>query len=286
MRYLIVFLCFWSFWGYAQSSQGVNSTQLKSATDKEKLKLYLKFSQAYTSNQPDSAVYYANQGMLLAERMKNWSAQAVFLLQLGRINAVHHHDELARRFYNESLNISRRAHDAAGTANAYDELGLLDVKDQNGVSGDKDLNLAMKFYNNSRDTADMIESLQQLGKVYEEKGDIEKALSYNLKALAKYEQLRQKPETYFVLLEQIGNLYLKKGQPKMALTYLQEGVKRSSAQGMKDTEVSLIDEEGEAYQFEGQQGKALSTYKQALQDAQKFKQPEEEAKALIGIASV
>lgn len=284
-RLLALFLLC-SIGAFAQGPNDAKISKLKSAPDNEKLKTYLELSQDYTSRQPDSAVYYANLGLQLAEKQTNWNAQAVLLLQLGRINALHHHDGLARRFYNEALSISRRTQDAAGTANAYDDLGLLDVEDQDVSSANKDLNRAMKFYHSVRDSIGVLESYQQLGKVYEEKGDVEKALSNYLRALTQYERLKQKPEAYFVLLEDIGNLYIKKGQPKVALTYLQEGINNSSKRNLRDTEASLLDEEGVAYQEEGLQTKALSIYKQAFEEAKKYKQPEEEAKALINIASV
>lgn len=284
-RLLALFLLC-SIGAFAQGPNDAKISKLKSAPDNEKLKTYLELSQDYTSRQPDSAVYYANLGLQLAEKQTNWNAQAVLLLQLGRINALHHHDGLARRFYNEALSISRRTQDAAGTANAYDDLGLLDVEDQDVSSANKDLNRAMKFYHSVRDSIGVLESYQQLGKVYEEKGDAEKALSNYLRALTQYERLKQKPEAYFVLLEDIGNLYIKKGQPKVALTYLQEGINNSSKRNLRDTEASLLDEEGVAYQEEGLQTKALSIYKQAFEEAKKYKQPEEEAKALINIASV
>jgi len=271
---------------FAQSPTASIISKLKNSPDNEKLKLYLELSQNYTSSQPDSAVYYANLGLQIAEKQTNWNAQSVLLLQLGRINAFHHHDALARRFYNEALSISRRMRDAAGTANAYDNLGLLDAEDQDVSSANQNLNQAMKFYHSTRDSSGILESYQQLGRVYEEKGDVEKALSNYLRALAQYERQKRKPEAYFVLLENIGNLYMKKGQPKVALTYLQEGISNSSRQNVRDTEVSLLDEEGVVYQHEGLQTKALGIYKQAFEEAKKFKQPEEEAKALINIASV
>jgi len=286
MRYLFVFFCLTSINVFAQTPVSEQLSRLKTAPDNEKLKLYAEISRSYTPSQPDSAVYYANKGLSLAEKQSNWSGQAVLLLQLGRINMYHHHDALARRFYNEALGVSRRLHDAAGIANAYNELGLLDSEEQNVQSTGGNLSQAMKFYRDSRDSTDLLESYQRLGKVYEDKGNTEKALTYYLRALTQYEHRKVKPEAYFALLESIGNIYLKRGQVKNALNYLQEGIKNSSQPGLRDTEVSLLDEEGAVYQYEGQQKKALTIYKQAFEEAKKYKQPEEEAKALINIASV
>lgn len=154
---------------FAQVPEASKIFKLKTASDNEKLKLYLELSQDYTAGQPDSAVYYANQGLHLAEKQSNWNAQAAFLLQLGRTNAVHHHDGLARRFYNEALSISRHTHDAAGIANAYDNLGLLDAESQTASSANQNLSQAMKLYHSSRDSTGILESYTQLGKLYKKK---------------------------------------------------------------------------------------------------------------------
>ncbi|HEY8931559.1 MAG TPA: ATP-binding protein [Mucilaginibacter sp.] len=286
MRYLFILFTLLSVTAAAQNTVGQRIERLNKAPDIEKLKLYIEISHDYMADQPDSAVYYANMGLHLAEKQSNWSVQSALLLQLGRINAYHHHDQLARRFYNEALTIARHSRDVAGMANAYDELGLLDSEDQNTSSADKNLSQAMKFYHSTRDSTGILESYQRLGKVYEDKGETEKALSYYLRALAQYEHQGKKPEAYFVLLEDIGNLYIKKGNSKLALTYLQEGVNNAAKPGLRDTEISLLDEEGVAYQTEGRKDKALAFYKQAFEEAKKYRQPQEEANALINIASV
>jgi signal transduction histidine kinase len=163
---------------------------------------------------------------------------------------------------------------------------LLDGAEENLSSANNDLGRAMKYYRDSRDSSGVLETFEGLGRVYEEKGNKEKALSYYLRALSLYERHKEKPEAYFVLLENIGHLYLKKGDEKMALRYLQEGINDSIREERRDTEVNLLDEEGEVYQQEGQRLRALETYKEVLTEAKKYKQPEEQARALINIADV
>jgi signal transduction histidine kinase len=55
---------------------------------------------------------------------------------------------------------------------------------------------------------------------------------------------------------------------------------------MRDTEVYLLNEEGKVYQDEGQRSLALRTYKEAFAAAKKYKQPAEQAQALINIAEL
>jgi len=285
MRYLFVFFGLIPFVVFAQTPAALVS-RLKDAPESEKVKLFLQISRAYAANQPDSAVHYAGLGIQLAGKHKDEQGRALLLLELGNINAQHGHTGLARKFFNEGLGIFRSLHDAEGIARAYDALGLLEGNEEDTPSATTDLGRAMNYYRDSRDSAGVLETYAGLGRVYEEKGDNEKALSYYLRTLALYEQHKDKPEAYFALMEAIGNLYVKKGDHVSALRYLGEGIKNSSKPGSRDTEVYLLDEEGAVYQEEGQQGKALQTYKQALAAAKMYNQPEEQAQALIHIAAL
>jgi len=262
------------------------SAQLKTASDSEKVIIYIQLCRTYTGNQPDSAVHYAGLAMHLAEKRGDQHNRAMALMELGNINSIYHNSDLARGFYNEALGIFRNTHDTEGVAQSYDKLGLLDGAEENLASAQTDLGQAMKYYLDSHDSSGVLETYAAMGRVYEEKGNTEKALSYYLRALSLYEHRKEKTEAYFVLLENIGHLYMKRGDEKTALRYLQEGVKSSSQEDRRDTEVYLLNEEGDVYQHNGQRSQALKTYKEALAEAKKYQQPEEQARALINIADV
>lgn len=241
-----------------------------------KVKLYLSLSRSYALSQPDSAVHYANEGIKLAEQQNDRESLAALLEQLGQINALHHHAELARSFFNEALGMYRRLHDAAGIAHTYDQLGLLDGNTQN-------FSQALKY---DRDSSGLAETYENMGRSLEEKGEHENALSYYLRALTQYENRKQKPEAYFMLLENIGGLYQKKGDYKNALHYLQEGIRNSQTQRGRDTEVHLLNAEGRLFAQEHDPLKALALFKQALAEAKRYRQPDEQAEALIQIAGI
>jgi len=285
MRYFLFLFSLLPFAALAQQPAGL-LLRLKNAPESQKVKILIELSAAYTESQPDSAVHYAQAGIKLAEKLGNQKGQALLLLQIGEVNAFHHHTELARKFYNEALGIFRSMHDAQNIAYTYDKIGLLDGEEQNVSRATHDLQQAMTLYGDSRDSTGILETYADLARVYEEKGNIDKALSYYLRALVLYEQHKMRPDAYYIVLENIGNLYLKKGDKKTALHYLQEGVHDSDHDGRRDTEVYLMDEEGKVYQDEGKQPQALKMYKEALTEAKKFNQPGEEVKALINIASL
>jgi len=287
MRKLLIYLLFTGNIAFAQQqSVATLLGNLHNQPDTGKISTYIAVSKLYETDQPDSAVDYANQGMRLAKKMGNRHYEAVLLLQLGKINTLHHHTDLGRRFYNEALSIFRNLHETDGIAHAYDELGLLDGGLLNINSATHDLYQAMRFYKNMHDSSGILETYYGLGTVFEQKGETEKALTYYLRALVQYEHQVQKPGAYFDLLDKIGHIYIKKGDIHSALHYLQEGVQNSVAASDRDTEITMLDEEGKAYQHAGEKEQALFAYKQALTVAKEFNKPEQEAKALIDIAGL
>jgi signal transduction histidine kinase len=283
---LYILFCLITITAFAQQPVDALRAKLATGSDKEKIQTCIQISKLYASAQPDSAVDYCNRGMRLAQKQKDRHDEGLLLLELGRINELHHHPDLSRRFTNEALSIFRNLHEPEGIALAYDQLGLLDGMQQNIGMATKDIGQAMKFYEDTHDTSGILETYHGLGSVYEQKGETEKALTYYLRALVQYEHRAFKPEAYFVLLEKIGQLYLKKGDNRTALKYLEEGIRNSNNPGNRDTQINLLDEEGKVFEQEGEKGKALGYFKKALEEAKKFNRPEEEAQALINIAGV
>ncbi|MFD2874010.1 ATP-binding protein [Mucilaginibacter ximonensis] len=271
---------------FAQVPLSTLRSRLKNESNQQKIDTYLEISKLYATDQPDSAVHYCNQAMRLAELMGDHHSQAVLLMELGSVNILHNHANLARRFINEALSIFRNLHEPEGVAAAYDQLGLLDGQGKNVAVAVTELDKSLTFYKDSHDSSGILDTYSGLGKVYEEKGDIEKALTYYLRTLVQYEHRQKKPEEYFILLDRIGHLYLRKGDNRTAIKYLEEGVQNSKIPAERDTEINMLGEEGKIYEQEGQSAHALSTYKQALSEAKKYNRPEQQAEALINIAGV
>ncbi|MDB5030017.1 tetratricopeptide repeat-containing sensor histidine kinase [Mucilaginibacter sp.] len=284
--YILLLFLLLSFTASSQQSISVLRSRLRTESEPAKINTYLEISKIYAADQPDSAVHYCNQAMKLAENLGDRNSQGLLLIELGRINILHHHEELARRFINEALSIFRNLHQPEGITLAYDQLGLLDGQQKNISAATEDFGRSMEFYRDSHDSLGILETYNGLGKVYEEKGDIEKALTYYLRILVQYEQRKLKPEAYFILLDRIGHLYLKKGDSHTALKYLEEGIRNSNTSSERDTQITMLNEEGKIYEQDGQKTHALTYYKQALSEAKKFNRPEEQAQALINIAGV
>lgn len=280
MRYLLTIFCCLAALstGFAQSAPTLIS-RLKTAADGDKVHVYVLLSEYYAKEQPDSAVHYANEGIKLAESRNDRQGQASLLLALGDVNRLHQHHELSRSFYNEALGLYRRLRDPAGVAHTYDQLGILD--------GDPEhFGKALQYYRDTRDSSGLVETYEALGRSFEEKGDREKALSYYLRALTQYEHRGLRPEAYYVLLEDIAKLYQRKGDSTRALQYLKEGLHKNDQHDAGVSEIRLLTEEGEVEEQEHDPLKALALFKQALEEARKNRQPDQQAEALIQIAGI
>jgi len=285
MRRSLLLLFFLPLTGVAQQQIPLLKTRLKNVPENEKATIYITLSQAYMEGQPDSAVHYANEGIRLAEKRNDQPAQAALLLQLGRINELYHHGLLAKRFYQEAIGIYRELRDAEGTARCDDALGQLEGAEKMVPLAADELDKAARLYAGQRDSSSTAEAWEELGKVYAENGNSEKALQYYQKALAFYERRKETSAAYFVVLENISNLYQKKGDSATAMRYLDRAV-HSSRQRPGETEVRLLNEEGVVLEQEKDPLKALAVFKEALADAKKYQQPEQQAEALIHIAEL
>ncbi len=125
-----------------------------------------------------------------------------------------------------------------------------------------------------------------MGKAHEEKGERDKALSWYLRALTQYEHHKTTPESYFVLLENIGQLYRQKGDSAAAMHYIEEGLRQSTKQGRRQAEVHLLNDKANLMTQDRNDAAAMVVYKQALSEAKRYRQPNEQAEALIGIAGI
>jgi tetratricopeptide (TPR) repeat protein len=243
------------------------------------IRRYLALSRQFEKEQPDSAVYYAGLGVTLAEKTKKETLLADLLLQLGEVNMRHHHTDLARQFYNKALGLFRRQHDAGGVARTYDALGLLDADTA-------DFGRAMQYYRDSRDSSGIITTYIAMGKAAQQKGRQEQAISHYLRALAQYEHREHRPEAYYSLLETVGRLYEAKGDTATAMHYFRSGIRDSLQEGLPETAVHLMNAEGEILEQQHEEKRALAVYKQALAEARRQHQADEQAEALLHIAGI
>ena len=122
-------------------------------------------------------------------------------------------------------------------------------------------------------------ALNNIGAIYSEASDQQKALEYFLRALPLYKPLgNQFSEA--ITLNNIGNAYNKLGEPQKALDYLQQAVPMFQAIGAKGPLSFTLSNIGIAYRGLGDYEKALSYFNQAQTIQQQTGNKVQEAETL------
>ena len=257
----------------------------KSRADKEKLSLYLSISRYYQQKQADSATHYAIAGLRLATKTHNKQAQGQMLYQLGVINVGHSNLSTAHQHLAAALAIFSQLKDRRNLILTYEELGILEGKSGNTVKATAHLNKAIQLSAAVKDTADMIQSYLKLGCIEELNNNTDKALGYYKKA----EHLNKSlplAKVNMAILEHIGRVHLKEGNHEHAITHFKQGIAQTGASKHARKHISYLTRTGDAYKEAGNEDSALAFHKDALDKAQQFSLPEEQARVLIKIADI
>lgn len=227
MKYTSLFglLCMFALSSCGQVKQKYNPV---SKADSLKLRLYEYKSSNYQGKYPDSALYYADNGLKLSRKLYYPFGEALMLNRLARINEQYGNLELAARYQTESLGIFNKLHHGIDGADATANLGILRAKQGDFATGKILIANALNQYQKSKDTEGAIRAYTKLAEVNELSGNLKQALEYYTKA----EQLNQDRPTsddYLALISSVGKLHTKMGNHQLAANYFEKGIARSGA---------------------------------------------------------
>ncbi len=122
-------------------------------------------------------------------------------------------------------------------------------------------------------------ALNNIGVIYSEASDQQKALEYFLRALPLYKPLGDQ-FSEAITLNNIGNAYNRLGEPQKALDYLQQALPKLEAIGAKGPQSFTLSNIGIAYRGLGDYEKALSYFNQAQTIQQQTGNKMQEAETL------
>nr|WP_319570078.1 sensor histidine kinase [uncultured Draconibacterium sp.] len=227
-RHLVLLITFITgiFYGHAQSINTANNLipQISDYNDDSiKVSCLNELSWEYHINQPDSALIYANEAKLIAEKIGFKAGVATSLNRIGEIERIQGNFEQAIKTFIKALQIEREIDNTYGIARAYGQLTLLYTsigkideasdagqicikiyKDINNLPAlanaydrqavvykyqgkfDDELNLiysGLKIREELKDSANIIFSYMSLASFYSKLSNYTKALEYNTKAI-------------------------------------------------------------------------------------------------------
>lgn len=287
MKWSVLLLCMLACHiPYAQNATNDLLQQLHvSKNDSARVALYRKISELYMYTRPDSSTWYAREGLVLSRKTHIRKGEASLLCQIGQINQIHGNLNLSRKYLLEALDLSRDIHYPEGIGAACSGLGVIEGKNGNLGEATRYFIEALKMAEQSNNTGGIIETNIKLGLVNELNNNLDKALYYYSRA-EKLNKTQPVSSSSFTLMNNIGIVYAKKGDVQTALQYFEKGIAQSDTPRFAGIHLNLLGNAGNAFEHLGNKEKALEYHKRMLNKAQLIRMPEEEARALVNLATV
>lgn len=287
MKWSVLLLCMLACHiPYAQDATNDLLQQLRvSKNDSARVALYRKISEVYMYTRPDSSTWYAREGLVVSRKARLRKGEASLLCQIGQINQIHGNLNLSRKYLLEALVLSRDIHYPEGIGAACSGLGVIEGKNGNLGEATRYFIEALKMAEQSHSTGGIIETNIKLGLVNELNDNLDKALYYYARA-EKLNKTQPISSSSFTLMNNIGIVYAKKGDIQTALEYFEKGITQSDTPRFAGIHLNLLGNAGNAFEHLGNKQKALEYHKRMLDKAQQIRMPEEEARALVNLATV
>jgi len=258
--------------------------KLKTAkNDTNTVRLYGKISRYYVGTEPDSSTHYIGLGLRLARKLNDRLGEAMMMSVLGSLNETHGNLSLAKKYYEDALQISIELDDKNAIAQTKNGLGVIEGKTGHYAKATTYFLEALEIFKSIGNTNGIIQCYIKLGTVNDFNNNPKLALSYYNKAmeLNKNDTLNN---AYFTLLNNIGIIYAKSGDLQKALSYFEKGLNGSNTPKLIDVHISLLNSAMKASALLGYRSKALYYHNTAITKSRQYQLPDEEARALINYA--
>ncbi len=224
---VLVTLLFMAPWVVsAQNLRTIDSlkTALKTTTDTTKVKLLMALSEDYRKTNPDSALYYGEQVLLLSQQLGYQKGIVEGLSKKGVAYEYKGEYQQALQLYTEALEIAKTKDIQQVIHPVYTNIALV-----NKALGDFPKALAYNFKalelsEQTRDSADMAVSLNNIGNLYSFRDNFDEGLKYYLQAAELFEKLDEKKRLASIL-NNIGIIYSYQGKFEKSLAYHERSLK-------------------------------------------------------------
>ncbi len=176
----------------------------------------LKIAYAYSYYHPDSAYYYGNQGMMLAKDLHFMKGEADGMIMMGDALIKMGNFPAALGLLLRGLKLSEQIRDQYDIEFAYDDLGLL-YSDEKDFDKANDYNFKSLYLSkNTHDKKVEIGAMQSIGNTYYEMDKLDSALKYLNDSYKAYIDLNDKTNIHFSQIN-LGEVYIKMKMDKIAL---------------------------------------------------------------------
>jgi eukaryotic-like serine/threonine-protein kinase len=217
-----------------------------------------------TSGNLKSALDYLDRALTIAIQGENDEEKALVLHVMGIAYRKLNKPDEAMRNFQESLAISRRLGEKAGTARTLNEMGQLLYGMGKSNDALKDYQDAMTLRREIGDKQGMGDTLIDLGNLYFERGDLDEALQRYQESLRIQRDLSDEA-SQAICLNNLGSVYLQKGDYQEGLTFYQQALQLREKLKVPTEIAETVHNLGDATLRMGQLDQALAYYLRAIE---------------------
>jgi len=283
MKILKIILLLLIFHGFILSASGQDKKKLDSLFtcftnakhDTIRIKTYLNIGDAYEYNIPDSAIFYYQKAIDLADATigtdktfdnKNYTFYALkasSLQFIGIVNSEQGSYETAMEYYNKALEISDGINDKLGMSKCYINMGIVNRKQSNYITAVEFYQNALKICLEIDDKKGTSNCYNSIGVVYHIQGDYQTAVECYLKSLKIKEELGDSA-SFTASYNNIGNIYFAQGNYNLAIEFYIKALKIFKLSDNKKDVSACYNNIGLVYSEKGRYDKAIEYYLKSL----------------------
>jgi signal transduction histidine kinase len=246
------------------------STGFSIPRDTVQIQEFIEKGNQYKSSSPDSAYYFFNKALLLAQQSENKKAEANVYDEIGVLRRSQGNYDTARIQFKKALKIYRELNDSSGIAGSTNNLGTVHFFQGNFKKAIEYYQQAMKLFNKLNDQGGVADCNNNIGLIHWRQKNYSRAEEYQLKAAEDYKELGNKTRQGYSL-NNLGVIYGEQGEYEKSLEYYKKAASIFEESGQLNYAKSSYQNMGIVYKNLGQYKNAMRHYLKALDIAERLK---------------
>lgn len=252
---------------------------------KQDIRYYEKLVKGYRYYKPDSALFFAQKGIVLAQKERDSTGLALMLNQLGMIEDNFGKFISSRREYLRAKGIYKALNNKKGEAAVTIRLGVVELRKGNYDRAIGYFLEALQLSEAIHDKAGVMEANLTLAEGYLGQKEYQTALKY----LKSAEQLDKKlpfSSLSLNICNNFGIIYRELGQFKLAKAYIEKGIHLSDKPELWGLHITLLNNLASVYAEQGFKDKSIRLLFAALQKSRDIQNYIRELQTLTALADV
>lgn len=280
---LLPLLLFWSALCFSQQSPADSLKQVIANlnADTTKVNALLDLSAQVFGKQPDTAMIYANEALVLARELNFRKGEGYALKNIGLAYYVKGDFKEVYNYWQQSLEVFKAIEDQLGISNLNNNIGAVHFNYADYSKALENYLESLKAAERLGDPLRIATALSNIGAVYSKNpSTYDKALDFYQRAVPYFEQTGDL-EAIGTTEVNIGEIYLIRNDYESALSYFEKALEALDQSGGNAAFVLL--NIGHVYALQGKMEQSVAYHQRALESARRKNSRHQLTQSLIGL---